>query len=55
MDQSQQFLEDFQQKMDRLANIRRQLQASVQFKTQFTDELKSKLGEINGKLNNFLD
>ena len=45
-----QFLEDFEQKMGRLAEIRRQLQASVQFKQTFTDELKTKLGEINGKV-----
>ena len=50
MSQSQQFLDDFQQKMDRLTDIRRQLQASVEFKTQFTNDLKTKLGEINDKI-----
>jgi len=50
MAQSQQFLDDFQQKMNRLADIRRNLQASIQFKQQFTDDLKTKLGEINGKV-----
>lgn len=50
MAQSQQFLDDFQEKMNRLADIRRNLQASIQFKQQFTDDLKTKLGEINGKV-----
>jgi len=50
MSNSQQFLDDFQEKMNRLADIRRNLQASVQFKQQFTDELKTKLGDINGKV-----
>jgi DNA repair exonuclease SbcCD ATPase subunit len=50
MAQSQQFLEDFQLKMDRLAQIRRDLQASVQFKEQFTNDLKVRLGDINNKI-----
>lgn len=50
MAQSQQFLEDFEQKMGRLAEIRRQLQASIQFKTQFTNELTGKLRGINDKV-----
>jgi chromosome segregation ATPase len=50
MTQSQQFLEDFEQKMSRLAGIRRDLQASIQFKTQFTNDLKTNLGEINDKI-----
>jgi len=50
MAQSQRFLDDFQQKMDRLVNIRRQIQASVEFKTQFINVLKTKLGEINDKI-----
>lgn len=50
MAQSQQFLDDFQQKMDTLATVRRKLQASVQFKQQFTDELKTRLGGINAKV-----
>jgi len=42
-----QFLRDFKSKMDRLAEIRKNLQASVQFKEKFTNELKVRLGEIN--------
>ncbi|MEN9781943.1 MAG: hypothetical protein RL208_93 [Pseudomonadota bacterium] len=47
---AQNFLDDFQSKMDRLAQIRRDLQASVQFKEQFTNDLKARLGEINNKI-----
>lgn len=50
MSQSEKFLSDFQEKMNRLADIRRQLQASVEFKTQFTNDLKTKLGDINNKI-----
>ena len=47
---AQNFLDDFQSKMDRLAQIRRDLQASVQFKEQFTNDLKVRLGDINNKI-----
>jgi len=50
MAQSQQFLVEFQEKMDKLANIRRNLQTSIQFKQQFTNDIKTKLGEINNKV-----
>jgi chromosome segregation ATPase len=55
MAQTQQFLDEFQQKMDRLADIRRNLQASVQFKQQFTDELKTSLRGINDKVKQLSD
>jgi chromosome segregation ATPase len=50
MAQSQQFLDDFQVKMDRLAKIRRDIQSSVQFKEEFTNQLKARLGDINNKI-----
>jgi len=50
MAQSQQFFDDFQQKMNNLADIRRNLQASVQFKQQFTDDIKTRLGDINNNV-----
>jgi len=46
----QQFLIDFEEKMGKLANIRRNIQAGIEFKTQFTNDLKTKLGEINQRL-----
>jgi uncharacterized coiled-coil DUF342 family protein len=49
MEQSQ-FLNDFQNQMDRLTNIRQQIQSSVEFKKQFTDDLESTLKEINKKI-----
>lgn len=45
-----QFLIDFQEKMDKLTNIRRNIQAGIDFKTQFTNDLKTKLGEISQRL-----
>ena len=36
--------------MDKLANIRRNIQAGIDFKTQFTNDLKTKLGEINQRI-----
>lgn len=45
-----QFLDDFQAKMDRLATIRVRLQQSVQVKTDFTNELKRRLREINNSI-----
>jgi len=45
-----QFLIDFQQKMDKLNNVKRNMQASIQFKEQFTNDIKSQLGAINQKL-----
>jgi chromosome segregation ATPase len=45
-----QFLIDFQEKMDKLTNIRRNIQVGIDFKTQFTNDLKTKLGEISQRL-----
>jgi exonuclease SbcC len=45
-----QFLNDFQNQMDRLTKIREQIQTSVQFKEKFTNDLKSRLVEINEKI-----
>lgn len=47
---SQDFLVNFQEKMDKLTNIRRNIQSGIQFKEQFTNDLKAKLGEINQRL-----
>jgi chromosome segregation ATPase len=55
MAQPQNFLDDFQSKMDRLTNIRQQLQASVQFKEQFTNDLKTKLGDINDRIKSLVE
>ena len=46
----QQFLIDFEEKMQKLANIKRNIQAGIEFKTQFTNDLKVKLGDINQRL-----
>jgi archaellum component FlaC len=44
------FLIQFQEKMQKLQEIRKNIQQSVKFKTQFTNDLKGKLGEINQRL-----
>jgi uncharacterized protein involved in exopolysaccharide biosynthesis len=44
------FLNEFEQQMARLAQIRGKIQANLQFKEQFTNELKTKLASINQKL-----
>lgn len=46
----QNFLNEFEQKMSKLAEVRRNIQQSIQFKQQFTNELKSRLGQINQRL-----
>jgi chromosome segregation ATPase len=47
---AQQFLDDFQEKMAKLNNVKRNAQASIAFKEQFTNELKGKLGQINQRI-----
>lgn len=47
---TQQFLDEFQQKMTRLNNVKRNIQANIAFKEQFTNELKGKLGQINQRI-----
>ena len=47
---AQQFLDDFQEKMTKLNNVKRNAQASIAFKEQFTNELKGKLGQINQRI-----
>lgn len=44
------FLNQFEEKMNRLTQVRRNIQQAIQFKEQFTNDLKNKLGEINEKL-----
>jgi chromosome segregation ATPase len=44
------FLTDFQSSMNKLAQIRKEIQDSVQFKEQFTNELKEGLGGIKTKI-----
>jgi len=45
-----QFLIDFQDRMDRLASVRQNITASIDLKTQFTNNLKTKLAEINQRI-----
>lgn len=47
---TQQFLNDFQTKMDTLADIRRQLQGSIQKREEFTNQLKTQLTDVNSKM-----
>jgi uncharacterized coiled-coil DUF342 family protein len=46
----QNFLLEFEQKMSKLAEVRRNVQQSIQFKQQFTNELKTKLSQIYQRL-----
>lgn len=50
MSLSPNFLDEFQTKMNALAEVRRNVQQSIQFKQQFTNELKTKLGQIYQRL-----
>ena len=44
------FLNEFEEQMARLAKIRGTIEQSLQFKEQFTNDLKTKLANINLKL-----
>jgi len=50
MSQNQQFLQDFQNSMDRLAGMNQKIQDSLKQKQQFSDKLVNKLKEINAKI-----
>jgi len=50
MAQSQQFLLDFQNSMEKLGNMNQKIQDSLQQKKDFSDKLVYKLKEINGKI-----
>jgi uncharacterized coiled-coil DUF342 family protein len=45
-----QFLIDFQDKMAKLNNVKKNIQSSIDFKEKFTNDLKGQLGNINTKL-----
>jgi chromosome segregation ATPase len=44
------FITKFQESMDRLTQVRQNIQVNIQLKEQFSNSLKSRLGEINGKI-----
>ena len=50
MAQQQQFLIDFQDRMDRLQQVRANIGANINAKQQFTDRLKTKLEQFNDRL-----
>lgn len=50
MSQNQQFLQDFQNSMDKLSLINQKVQASLQQKKDFSDKLVNKLKEVNSKI-----
>lgn len=55
MASSNEFITQFEESMKKLANIRRNVQSSIQSKEQFTTSLKSSLVEINNKLKDLAD
>jgi chromosome segregation ATPase len=55
MASSNEFITQFEESMKKLANIRRNVQSSIQSKEQFTSSLKSSLSEINNKLKDLAD
>ena len=50
MSQQPDFLNQFEEKMNKLTQVRSNIQQAIQFKQKFTDDLKLQLGRINERL-----
>lgn len=55
MASSNEFITQFEESMQKLANVRKNVQASIQSKEEFTTSLKTSLSDVNSKLQELAD